>query len=183
MADAMVRHIGEIEDLKYAGKYAEARKRVESYLLKHADDYRLYEELADISLYEGDLERAETSMEVARKLHPESATGTYLMGYILLSKGRFSEGVELLGKANELFPNNPEILRNLGWGNTVLGEVSKGIVLLERALNLAPDDALIMEDLGVALISDGRIMEGEEYLRKAGKEDRIAELKSIMRAS
>lgn len=63
-----------------------------------------------------------------------------------------------------------------------MGEVSKGIILLERALNLAPDDALIMEDLGVALISDGRIMEGEEYLRKAGKEDRIVELKSIMRA-
>lgn len=40
-----------------------------------------------------------------------------------------------------------------------------------------------MEDLGVALISDGRIMEGEEYLRKAGKEDRIVELKSIMRTT
>jgi len=181
MADAMVRHIGEIEDLKYAGKYDEARKRVESYLLKHADDYRLYEELADISLYEGDLDRAENSMEVARKLHPESATGTYLMGYILLSKGRFAEGVELLQKANVLFPNNPEILRNLGWGCTVLGEVAKGIVLLERALNLSPDDALIMEDLGVALISDGQVMSGEEYLRKAGKEDRISELKAIMR--
>jgi Flp pilus assembly protein TadD len=182
MVDTLVRHIGEIEDLKYAGKYEEARKRVESYLLRYADDYRLYEELADISLYEGDLERAETSMEAARRLHPESATGTYLMGYILLSKGHFDEGVSLLERANVLFPNNPEILRNLGWGYTVLGKANKGIILLERALNLAPEDALIMEDLGVALISDGQLSEGEAFLRKAGKEDRIGELKAIMRA-
>ncbi len=181
MTDSLVRHIGEIETLKYAGRYDEARRQVQKYLLTHADDYRLYEELADISLYEGDLEKAEASMEVARKLHPESATGTYLMGYILLSKGRFAEGVELLEKANSLFPNNPEILRNLGWGHTVLGNVQKGIMLLKRALNLSPEDPLIMEDLGVALISDAQIMEGEEFLKKAGKEDRIRELRGIMR--
>jgi len=46
------KHIQEIEDLKYEGKYPEARQRIQKYLLQHTDDYRLYEELADISLYE-----------------------------------------------------------------------------------------------------------------------------------
>ena len=119
-------------------------------------------------------------MDVARKLHADSATGTYLMGYILISRGRFEEGVDYLEKANKLFPSNPEILRNLGWGYTVLGKVQKGIILLERALNLAPEDELIMEDLGVALISDGQNQRGEVLLKKAGKSERIDTIKTIM---
>lgn len=119
-------------------------------------------------------------MKVARELHSDSATGTYLMGYILISRGQFSEGIDYLERANKLFPNNPEILRNLGWGYTVLGKVQKGIVLLKRALNLAPDDELIMEDLGVALISDNQTEEGEMFLSKAGKTERIDAIKTIM---
>jgi len=103
------------------------------------------------------------------------------MGYIHISKGNFSLGVELLEKANELFPNNPEILRNLGWGYAMLGKTQKGVMLLKRALNIAPEDTLIMEDLGVTLISEGAIQEGEDMLKKAGKSERIDELKTIMR--
>ncbi len=115
MRENSPKHIQEIERLKYAGLYADAKTKVQSYLVQHADDYRLYEELADIGLYEGDLEAAETSLKIAQKLNPKSATGMYLMGFIHISKSNFRIGVELLEKANELFPNNPEILRNLGW--------------------------------------------------------------------
>lgn len=115
MKEASEKHIQEIENLKYDGRYTEARSLVREYLLRYTDDYRLYEELADIALYDGQIEEAEASLKVAQRLHPESATGTYLMGYIHISKGNFRLGVELLEKANELFPNNAEILRNLGW--------------------------------------------------------------------
>jgi hypothetical protein len=63
----------------------------------------------------------------------------------------------------------------------MLGQTRKGITLLRRALNLAPNDELIMEDLGVALIGDGFVEEGSEYLKKVGKEYRIAELLSMMK--
>lgn len=125
MKETSAKHIQEIEQLKYSGLYKEAKIKVQGYLLKHTDDYRLYEELADIALYEGDLDAAESSLKVAQKLHPESATGMYLMGFIYISKSNFRLGVELLEKANELFPNNPEILRNLGWGYAMLGNPSK----------------------------------------------------------
>lgn len=59
--------------------------------------------------------------------------------------------------------------------------VPRGVNILERALNLAPDDILIMEDLGMAFIADGKITEGEELLKRAGKEQfRIDELKLMM---
>jgi hypothetical protein len=46
---------------------------------------------------------------------------------------------------------------------------------------MSPDDLLIMEDLAVALISDGTCLgEAEELLKKAGKESRIRELRSLM---
>lgn len=181
MKETNAKYIQELEELKYTGQYDIAREKIQEHLLQCADDYRLYEELADIALYEGDLEEAEISMKVAQRLHPESATGTYLMGYIHISKGNFRLGVELLERANELFPNNPEILRNLGWGHAMLGKPQKGIAVLRRALNLAPDDLLIMEDLGVTLISEGVFSEGETMLRKAGKENRIDELRMMMK--
>jgi cytochrome c-type biogenesis protein CcmH/NrfG len=79
MRETNVKHIQEIERLKYSGLYGDAKVKVQGYLLKHADDYRLYEELADIGLYEGDLDAAEAALKIAQRLHPESATGMYLM--------------------------------------------------------------------------------------------------------
>lgn len=105
----------------------------------------------------------------------------YLLGYLSVTQGNFSQGIELLERANSLFPNNPEILRNLGWAYTVTGKGDRGIFLLKRALNIAPDDPLIMEDLAVALISESQSLEeAEDLLKKVGKEHRIAELKALM---
>lgn len=182
MNDPLVRYIHEIENLKSSGAYPEAKKLVDTLLVQYTDDYRLYEELADIYLYQGDLVSAESSMKIAQDLNTNSATGMYLMGYIAVSRGEFKKGIDLLSQANENFPNNPEILRNLGWAFTVTGKGDKGIFLLKRALNLAPDDVLIMEDLGVALLSDGtELTEAEDLLRRAGKEHRIPEIRALMR--
>jgi Flp pilus assembly protein TadD len=120
-------------------------------------------------------------MKIAQKLNPNSVTGTYLLGYIHISKWNFTLGVELLERANTISVNNPEIIRNLGWGLVMLGQTKKWITLLRRALNLAPNDELIIEDLWVALIGDGFVEEWSEYLRKVGKEYRIAELLSMMK--
>ncbi|MDD2565655.1 MAG: hypothetical protein PHZ26_02150 [Candidatus Gracilibacteria bacterium] len=179
MSDKTI-YIQEIEKLKNDGNYSHALEIAQKYLSKYTDDYRLYEELADIYLFEGNLVKAERAMKFAQNLNPESATGLYLSGYINISKGNFKLGVELLEKANELFPNNPEILRNLGWGLNMVGQSKKGIIILKRALNIAPDDILIMEDLGVTLMGDGQADLGEFYLRKAGREDKIEEMRKFL---
>ena len=180
MMTEAVWYIQEIEKLKNKWAYSDARKLTQDYLLRYTDDYRLYEELADIYLYEGDLDKAENAMRFAQNLNPESSTWLYLSWYINISKGSFKLGVELLLKANESFPNNPEILRNLGWGYNMILEVKKGITLLKRALNLAPDDSLIMEDLGVALMWDGQLDMWEFYLKKAWREDKIEEMRKLL---
>ncbi|EKE28990.1 MAG: hypothetical protein ACD_2C00256G0007 [uncultured bacterium (gcode 4)] len=173
-------YIQEIEKLKNSWDYTTAREKVQKYLTAYTDDYRLYEELADIYLFEGEIEKAEHAMRFAQNLNPESATWLYLSGYIYISKWSFKRWVELLEKANELFPNNPEILRNLGWWYNMTRQVKKWITILKRALNLASEDQLIMEDLGVALMWDWQTDLWEFYLRKAGREDKIKEMRNYL---
>ncbi len=78
--------IEKIEELKSQNNYIEAEKMVQESLRKHTDDYRLYEELADIYLFQNNLVRADEVLQIARELHPESGTGMYLDGYIATAK-------------------------------------------------------------------------------------------------
>lgn len=172
-------YIQEIEKLKSAWDYSKAQVMVQKYISKYTDDYRLYEELADIYLFEWKIDKAENAMKFAQNLNPESATWLYLSGYINISKWNFKKWIVLLEKANILFPNNPEILRNLGWWYTMIWEIKKWIILLKRALNISQDDILIMEDLGVALMRDMQFELWEFYLRKAWREDRIEEMRKL----
>lgn len=171
--------IESIEDLKQKNQYSEASTLAESALIEYADDYRLYEEIADIALFRRDFEKADAMITHALSLNPESGTGMYLAGYIAIGKQDFVRGIEFLSKANELFPNNAEILRNLWWAHFMLTEKEKWISLLRRAMNLAPNDDMIGEDLAVALISSGEIREGISILQKFQKEDRLQDMKNF----
>lgn len=92
-------------------------------------------------------DKAQIALDYAETLEKDSATGHYLRGYMALIQNEFSRAIVFLERSNRITPNNPEVLRNLGWAYTMIGDIRKGIVLLERALNIAPEDELIMEDL------------------------------------
>lgn len=175
--DPIIHNIIEtVEHHKSNQEFDKARQVVEQAIIKYSGDYRLYEELADILLYAGDIPKAKKAIHYAQEIKPESPTGLYLMGYIATLDDDFSLAVDYLEKSNEYSPNNPEVLRNLGWSYTMMGQVRKGIVLLERALELNPDDQLIMEDLGMALLNEGNMIEARSLLKKIGKEHKISEV-------
>jgi tetratricopeptide (TPR) repeat protein len=117
--------IESIEDLKHQNRYQDARETALQALMRYTDDYRLYEELADIYLFENNLEKAEEVIRYARELHPDSGTGIYLEGYIAVAKGDFDYAIDVLSRANKILPNNPEIIRHLGWAFVMKGEVSR----------------------------------------------------------
>jgi len=158
--------IEKVEHHKSQHEFEKARTIVEQAIIKYPSDFRLYEELADILLYAGDIKSAKKAIDYAQDLEPESATGLYLMGYIATLDDDFNTAVEHLERSNTKSPNNAEVLRNLGWSYTMMGQVRKGIVLLERALSLNPDDQLIMEDLGMALLNEGNTIEARTLLKK-----------------
>lgn len=162
--------IQKVEALKSEKRFSEAIALLQDSLQTYNDDYRLYEELADIYLYEWKYQKAQKAIDFALSINEESATGNYLKGFILLWKNKAQESISYLEKSNILMGNNAEVLRNLGWAYCVLGNAQRGIVILKRALNLSPEDKLITEDLAMALIGAGYVEQGNILLEKIGKQ-------------
>jgi hypothetical protein len=48
-----------IEELKNSNQYSKARQTALQALTQYTDDYRIYEELADIYIFEEDLDKAD----------------------------------------------------------------------------------------------------------------------------
>jgi tetratricopeptide (TPR) repeat protein len=168
--------IDEAERLKAQKRYTEARILIEWAISRYPNRYELYEEIADIYIYEWEYKKAEKALDYAELLESGSSTGLYLRGYMALVRNDFQKAIENLEQSNTKSPNNPEVLRNLWWAYTMTGDLKKGVILLERALTIAPDDMLIMEDLGVALLTQWKIQEAREYLSRAGKESHINDM-------
>lgn len=158
-----------VESLKQSKNFKDAVSLLESSLGKYSDDYRLYEELADIYLYNGDLAKSMRAINFALSLNKESPTGNYLKWFVLLSQDKVTEAIKYLESSNKMMGNNAEVLRNLGWAYTMLGETERGILMLKRALNISPEDELITEDLAMALIGIGEVQQGNTLLKKIGK--------------
>jgi len=159
-----------VEEKKTVKDFEAAISILQKALMKYSDDYRLYEELADIYLYMWDTKKSFWALDFALTLNPKSATGNYLKGFILLGEDKIKEAIEYLEISNKLFGNNAEVLRNLWWAYTMANQHERGITILKRALNISPEDELITEDLAMALIGTGDISWGNKLLRKIGKE-------------
>lgn len=163
--------IQEVESLKANKEFQKAIELLEKSLSTYNDDYRIYEEIADIYLYEWKMNKAKKAIDFALNMNWESATGNYLKWFILLANNKIVEAIEYLEKSNHLMPNNAEVLRNLGWAYSMTGESKKWIFILKRALNISPEDKLITEDLAMVLIWMGEIEQWNELLKKIWKNE------------
>lgn len=158
--------IHEIEALKGEKKYDEALVILERNIIKYQNDYRLFEEMADIYTTQNKIQKWEKAVNFALELNPESATGNYLKGFLLLISEKVEEAIVFLEKSNSFLWNNSEVLRNLWFAYTLVGKIEKGICILKRALHLSPWDILITEDLAMALINNWDTLEWNVLLRQ-----------------
>ena len=76
--DAVRTLIQEVELLKSKKEFSKAIDLLQNALSKNSDDYRIYEEIADIYLYEGKMAKAKKAIDFALNINSESATGNYL---------------------------------------------------------------------------------------------------------
>lgn len=140
------------EHLKFEGRHTEAIEILEDLLMEDPECSAVLEEIADNELSLNHEDRAERAAEQAVALDDASYTGFYILGFLRSKGERWEEAVHHLQRANTLRPNNPEILRCLGWALFCGGQRSQGIVTLERSLNLDTGSALTLCDLGVAYL-------------------------------
>lgn len=146
--------IEEADKKKNEGKHLEAIRICEQILSSDLECTEAYEEIGDNYLSLRKYDQAEKALKHAIKLNKRSANASYLLGFVYSCTGKWKESVELLERADQSYPNHPEILRCLGWSMYHEGQRKRGVILLERALFLAPHDPLILNDLGVCYLNE-----------------------------
>jgi len=171
--DTITQLIMDIELMKEKGEIQKAISTLEDNIMRYNDDYRFFEELADIYLAEWMLEKAYKAINFALELNEESATWNYLKGFLALNLEDISTGIIHLEKSNKLMSNNSEVLRNLGYAYSVSGQYEKWIYILKRAEYINPEDVLIKEDLAMALIGSWEVLEWNAILRQVRKNEFI----------
>lgn len=158
--------ISEADKKKSEGKYMEAIKICERVLVSDLNCKEAYEEIGDNYLSLRQYEKAEKALRQALKIDKDSANANYLLGFVHSCTGNWPKSVNLLERADTLFPNHPEILRCLGWSMYHNGERKRGVILLERSLFLAPHDPLILNDLGVCYLNEKNFERAASLFKK-----------------
>lgn len=141
--------LSEAEAFKIAGEHKQAIKTIQKVLCEEPECLIAYEQIADNHLILDEEKQARIAAEFALKLDKKSYIAHYVIGFICLKKSQWKEAYEHLKKADEVLPNNPEILRCLGWNLFKMGKCTKGVILLERVLTIMPEDSIALCDLGV----------------------------------
>lgn len=150
LSEKTIRALALSEDFKIKGENTKALQVAQKVLVSDPSCLQAAEEVADNLLSLGRDEESKKAAHFAYSLDPTSYIANYILGFTGLSNGK--EAVKYLTQANVSSPNNPEILRCLGWSLFHLGKEPEGIATLERALNMRSDDPLILCDLGVCLL-------------------------------
>ncbi|MBD3361028.1 tetratricopeptide repeat protein [Candidatus Peregrinibacteria bacterium] len=168
MSDPAQTHplIEEADKKKNEGKHTEAIRICEKILSGDLNCVEAYEEIGDNYLSLRRYDKAEKALKQALKLNEESANANYLLGFVYSCTCDWKKSVELLEKADTIYPNHPEILRCLGWSMYHFGQRKRGIVLLERALFLAPNDPLILNDIGVCYLNEKEFEKSAQLFKK-----------------
>lgn len=152
LSDGTLEALERAEQLKLQGKHEEAIEILEGLIMDDPANVPALEELADNELSLDHYSRAEAAAERAIILDQGSYTGHYIIGFLRSQEGKWDQALVELRLANKLKPNNPEILRCLGWALLRAGSKPEGVVTLERSLNLDNDNPLTLCDLGVAYL-------------------------------
>jgi len=154
------------EQLKLMGKHEEALAILEQLLIEDPENVPALEEVADNEVSLNHYARAERAAKQAVAIC-RSYTGHYILGFIRSQENSWTEALKELREANALSPNNPEILRCLGWALFSAGQRAQGVVTLERALNLDQGNPLTLCDLGVAYLHVHNITKATSLFQRA----------------
>lgn len=166
-SDEVLKALERIEELKLEGKHDASISEAEKLLCLDPNCVAALEEIADNYVSLDQFDKAVKACERALNLDEVSYTAHYILGFIASHHQRWASAIDALKKANDLHPNNPEILRCLGWALFNAGRRTQGVVILERALNLDHENSLTLCDLGICYLQVKNFDKSIELLKKA----------------
>lgn len=179
----VMRALATSEDYKLQGKHEKALEVAERILMDDPFCAEAAEEVADNLLSLGKSESAQKAATHVLNMEPKSYIANFVMGFVYSEREEWGKAIEYFRISNEGQPNNPEILRCLGWALFQDGKQAEGTAILRRALFLRGNDPAILCDLGACLLQLNDFNESITMLRAAQNLDpndpRVQELLDV----
>lgn len=125
-----------------AGRREAAVKDYGTALSKRASLRGVHLALGDLAVESGDVETAVKEFAEEFRLTPGTALAAFRYGKALLTKGASAEGLKVLRRADELRPEMPETLVELGKAEVAVGDPARAEKAWKKVIELEPESSL-----------------------------------------
>ena len=153
------------------GDTVAARQLLQGLLKGNDGDLEVYLDLAQVESRGKKYSDAEQSAQKAEQMaHGDSGkeTAWFLLGSIYERQKRFDQAEQQFRKVLEVNPDNAPVLNYYGYMLADRGvRVAEAASLIQRALKQEPNNGAYLDSLGWAYYKQNKLVEAEEYLRKA----------------
>lgn len=148
-----------------------ARQLLEGQLKGNDADLEIYLEIAQVESRGKEYSDAEQSAEKAELMAhgPDGKQSVwYILGAIYERQKKFDDAEQEFRKVLDVNPNNGPVLNYYGYMLADRGiRVEEAASLIQRALKQEPNNGAYLDSLGWAYYKQNKLVEAEEYLRKA----------------
>jgi tetratricopeptide (TPR) repeat protein len=150
---------------------AAAKQLLEGLLKGNDNDLEIYLDIAQVQSRGKKYSDAEQSAAKAEQM-AHGAAGKqsvwYMLGAIYERQKKFDDAEQEFRKVLDVNPNNGPVLNYYGYMLADRGvRVEEAASLIERALKQEPNNGAYLDSLGWAYYKQNKLVEAEEYLRKA----------------
>jgi tetratricopeptide (TPR) repeat protein len=153
------------------GDTVAARQLLQGLLKGNDGDLEVYLDLAQVESRGKKYSDAEQSAQKAEQMAHEPAgkeTVWYVLGSIYERQKKFDDAEQEFRKVLDVNPNNGPVLNYYGYMLADRGiRVEEAASLIQRALKQDPNNGAYLDSLGWAYYKQNKLVEAEEYLRKA----------------
>ena len=134
----------------------------------HPDNDEFRYLLGAAALQNGNLEMAQTTLELYTKLHPTDSRGCLALGLTLAAQtDKVENARSQLAHCIEIDPSNYEAKYQLGLSYKAQGDNKRAIEFLEQAVTQAANYSPILRDLGTLYLQEGADVKARELLERA----------------
>lgn len=123
--------------------------------------------VVDLLLKSGNPQGAESYLQLAFQLQPDTADLFDGLGTVMYTQGRVEEAINQLKQAVELDPELASARNNLAVALMTSGRAGAAVPHLEKAVELDPGNALLYYNLGNAYLQSDQLAEAEQAYRRA----------------
>ena len=148
-----------------------ARQLLQGLLKGNDADQEIYLDIAQVESRGRKYADAEQSAQKAEQMAHEVAgreSAWYMLGAIFERQKKFDEAEQAFRKVLDVNPNNAPVLNYYGYMLADRGvRIEEAASLIQRALKQEPNNGAYLDSLGWAYYKQNKLVEAEEYLRKA----------------